>query len=117
MLHWPRAGGGAGAIMGEKAFRIATSLEQRHYRELLQPINDFLATSGAHRDDMPVELIEITQSVFAELARFGYVPTQEALLVGIDPVDIRFDAPALDSEQVAAVRADMHAVFGRLRKG
>lgn len=102
--------------MGEKNFRIATTLEVRHYHELLRPINDFLATSGNRRDDMPVELIEITQAVFAELARFGYVPTQEALLVGVDAADAQFDAPELDNEQAAAVRADMRAVFGRFRK-
>jgi hypothetical protein len=106
----------AGAIMGEKNFRIATSLEVQHYRELLQPINDFLAASHARRDDMPVELIEITQAVFAELARFGYVPTQDALLVGVDVADGVIDAPQLDGAQVDVVRADIASLFKRLRK-
>ena len=101
--------------MGEKNFRIATSLEVRHYRELLQPINDFLAASHARRDDMPVELIEITQAVFAELARFGYVPTQEALMVGVEVADGSVDAPLLDGVQVDKVRAEIASLFNRLR--
>ena len=101
--------------MGEKNFRIATTLEVRHYRELLQPINDFLAARHAGRDDMPVELIEITQAVFAELARFGYVPTQEALLVGVEVADGQIDAPHLDGAQVDAVRAEIAALLNRLR--
>ncbi len=102
--------------MSEKIYRIATSLEQRHYRELLQPINDYLAMSSGRRDDMPVELIEITQAVFGELARFGYVPTQDALLVGVDDIDSHYDAPELDNEQAAAVRVEMRSVFKRLRR-
>jgi hypothetical protein len=102
--------------MSEKTFRIATTLEVQHYRELLQPINDFLAESGASRDDMPVELIEITQGVFAELARFGYVPTPEALLVGVEAEESALDTPALDNAQAAAVRADVGRVFEQMRR-
>lgn len=101
--------------MSEKIFRVATSLEVRHYRELLQPINDYLAASSGRRDDMPVELIEITQAVFSEMARFGYVPTQEALLVGVDEDESQYDAPELDNEQAAAVRIAMRRVFARMR--
>ncbi|WP_426192723.1 hypothetical protein [Massilia sp. DWR3-1-1] len=102
--------------MDERTFRIATRLEVRHYRELLQPINDFLAAKNAQRDDMPVELIEITQAVFGELDRFGYVPTQDALLVGVDRADSRFDAPELDPRQAAAAHLDVEALFARLRR-
>lgn len=101
--------------MADKAYRIASTLEVQHYHELLRPINDFLATHDARRDDMPAELIEITQAVFAEVARFGYVPTQEALLVGVDDSDSRLDSPSLDDAQVAIVRAELHALFKRLR--
>lgn len=102
--------------MSEKTFRIATTLEVRHYRELLQPINDYLATSDARRDDMPAELIEITQAVFGELARFGYVPTQEALLVGVDDAESQWDVAPLDNAQAALVRAATAALFARLRR-
>lgn len=101
--------------MADKSYRIASTLEVRHYRELLRPINDFLATHSARRGDMPVELIEITQAVFAEVARFAYVPTQEALLVAVDDSDSCFDAPSLDNAQVALVRAEMRALFQRLQ--
>lgn len=102
--------------MSEKTFRVATTLEVQHYRELLQPINDFLAETGASRDDMPVELIQITQGVFAELARFGYVPTAEVLLVGMEAEEMALDDPGLDNAQAAAVLRDVQRVFARMRR-
>lgn len=102
--------------MAGRSYRIASTLEVQHYRELLQPINDFLATSGARGDAVPIELIDITQAVFAEVSRFGFVPTQDALLVGVDEADQRLDSPELDASQAAAAQRDLHGLYARLRR-
>jgi hypothetical protein len=100
--------------MVAQSYRIASTLEVQHYRELLQPINDFLATSNARGDAAPAELIDLTQAVFAEVTRFGYVPTQEVLLVGVDEADQLLDAPPLDSVQASAARRDLQRLLHRL---
>lgn len=100
--------------MAGTSYRIASTLEVQHYRELLKPINDFLATTGSRGDAVPIALIDITQAVFAEVARFGYVPTQEALLVGVDEADALLDAPPLDPAQAVAARSDVRELFQRL---
>lgn len=102
--------------MAGKSYRIASTLEVQHYRELLQPINDFLATSGLRADAVPIELIDITQAVFAEVSRFGYVPTHDALLVGVDEAEQLLDAPPLDKRQAESAMRELTNLLQRLRR-
>jgi hypothetical protein len=94
-----------------KIVRIATRLEVKHYHELIRrlqtlPIDQVFPQAVRGR-----RLGARTVAVLAELDRFGYIPTKDALLVVMDEA---VPDPLLTSEQALAVQADLAYLWRKL---
>lgn len=91
--------------------RSATYLEVKHYHELLKrvPTASMFQLAKPAGSGSPFDAR--TLALFKELDRFGYIPTQNALLVA---VDIGLNDPFLTREQEMATQADLAYIWRRL---
>ncbi|MEJ7807556.1 MAG: hypothetical protein WKG03_16725 [Telluria sp.] len=73
----------------KEQFRFATSLELKHFDELMQPLHDYIMANPLDQSEPPTQaLIQVFVKVGNEIARFGYFPTRFRLLVKLDQADI-----------------------------
>lgn len=94
-----------------KTVRIATRLEVKHYHELIRRLPTLPIDQVSPQLVRGREIGALTVAVLAELDRFGYIPTKDALLVVMDGA-VR--DPLLTSEQALAVQADLAYLWSKL---
>lgn len=91
-------------MSSKNQFRFATSLEMKHFDELLKPLHDYVTANPINKLEPPTQgLIDVFMQVGNQTARFGYFPTRFRLLVKMDQADIAVATHA-DAASEALVR-------------
>jgi hypothetical protein len=90
---------------------MATRLEVKHYHEVMRRMPTLSIDQFSRRSVSGDKIGPRTVAVLAELDRFGYVPSKDALLVAIDEGDCD---PPLTREQMLAVHSDIAYLWGKL---